>query len=1034
MFDIFYTGATAPNLFPYEKPAVDLADAKQQSRTEFLWLVDGSKDMRDFDFDWTPVPWEAHHTHIFPQRSQFEEFDIVFAPAANIPQIDHYHSRKFLPRKTRAENWVVLKHEAEWQVDPLWAPNPYEEPYIYVFGNQWYTAIEMPTVEYRVPGATEYKYVDEVVAVTQLNPANWHVLKHEAKWRIDPLWAPNPFEPPYVYVFGNQWYTAIEMPTLEYRVPGATEYKYVDDVIATTSVDKKNWNILKHEAEWEVDPQWAPNPFEPPYIYVFGNQWYSAIEMPTLEYAVPGATEYKYVDDIVAKATVDKTLFTVLFRGTDISQLAEWAPNPFEPPYIYVFGNQWYPASEMPTVEYTVPGATERKYVDDVVAMLPQNRTNWTVPEEVNPAQVDFSWVPHPKEEEPYIYHFGSEFQVSTGLLYTVLDAETIKFVESIPLLDTTAIKKATKTVDMFFVDMNNKMSATRFALLQSRYPNIQKIRYMNGWIETIKRCVTRSETQKFWVISSENVYDDFNFEWHAQPWQTFMTHIFASQWQKWSDTFLINKSAFTQYSKWAKTIEEFPNLNFVKDQPVYRPDDVYDIYFVDHLNTGSTAVLDKMKKRYPDVKVARFADSYLATLRRVMTTATTDYIWVTNSICDYSKFDFTWQPEPWQAKMLHVFQSDEQKFGDTFYIHVPTFKEQMDTIELLDWFTTVNYCTDQIVPRLPMDEVVYTSDSLVDAVKAHDFNGPFTIFRHHSIANTAKFSPSVWRKKDRVLHTFSQSGSLTVVPRDAKQFIDTQMYDYPYILPHKEQFIRDSALDIVYISNGEPDAERWYKHLVQFVQGRKIHWINGINGRDKAIKAAANASNTPWFYAVFAKLEVNPEFNWDWQPDYLQEPKHYIFHAYNPVTGLEYGHMATVAYNKQLVLDTNEYGLDFTMSKMNEVVPIMSGTAHYNVTPLVTWRTAFRECIKLLSATDDVSAKRLLQWSTIAKGKNAEWSIKGAQDAAEYYEQVKGAMPELMKSFSWQWLDAYFEGKYVPTQHNVQVHCLATTVEHTLV
>ena len=75
----------------------------------------------------------------------------------------------------------------------------------------------------------------------------------------------------------------------------------------------------------------------------------------------------------------------------------------------------------------------------------------------------------------------------------------------------------------------------------------------------------------------------------------------------------------------------------------------------------------------------ARYVDNYIDTLKRIVSSATTDSIWVTNSICDYSRFDFTWQPEPWQAKMLHLCRSNDQKFEDTFYIHVPTFKGQMD-------------------------------------------------------------------------------------------------------------------------------------------------------------------------------------------------------------------------------------------------------------------------------------------------------------------------------------------------------------------
>jgi hypothetical protein len=56
-----------------------------------------------------------------------------------------------------------------------------------------------------------------------------------------------------------------------------------------------------------------------------------------------------------------------------------------------------------------------------------------------------------------------------------------------------------------------------------------------------------------------------------------------------------------------------------------------------------------------------------------------------------------------------------------------------------------------------------------------------------------------------------------------------------------------------------------------------------GVTGRVAAYHAAAEMSTTPWFFAVFAKLEVNPIFDWSWQPDRLQEPKHYIFHALNP-------------------------------------------------------------------------------------------------------------------------------------------------------
>lgn len=739
MFDVFYFNAK-PDLFPHEKHAATIADARAQSRTKFFWYINGNCDYTDFDFTWAPPKWEEHQTHNFKMYSQWEEFCIVFAPTADLPLVDHWYDRQFLQR---------------------------------------------------------------------------------------------------------------------------------------------------------------------------------------------------------------------------------------------------YPSTAC-----------------------------WSVPEEVEAASIDFTWAP-PAEDPPFIYHFGTDFQDSVDLTYTVPGATQIKFAGDIPTIDPTL--HATKVVSMFFVDMNNKSANARYASLQARYPDIQKIRYMNGWVETIKRAAARSTTAKFWVISSENVYDDFNFEWHAQPWQNFMTHVFASQWQKWSDTFLINKREFERHSKWAKSLEEFPNLNFVNDQHVYRPDDIYDIYYVDHFNPGAVDNLARIKQRYPDIKTARYVDNYLDTLKRILTTAETDYIWVANSVCDYSKFDFTWQPEPWQAKMLHVFPTLDQKFGDTFYIHVPSLKEQVDKLELLEWFDTVNYCNDQTVPLLPIDVVTYETDSVVDAIKAHTFVGPFAFFKHSSIsAKIPAFSPSLWRKKDRVVHVFSKSGSMIAVPRDAKTVIDRQVYDYPYIMPHSAQFVQDKPLDIVYISNGEPDAERWYEHLVACAPRRTVRRVSNVNGRSAAYKAAAAASHTPWFFAVFAKLEVNPEFNWDWQPDYMQAPKHYIFNAKNPVNGLVYGHQAMIAYNQLLTLQTNEHGLDFTLSAEHEVVDLLSGTAHYNQDPWTTWRTAFREAIKLRENFGDYdSEERLHVWQTVAEGENAQWSILGANDAVEYYDSVKGNYLELMKTYEWDFLREYFSKRY---------------------
>ena len=210
-----------------------------------------------------------------------------------------------------------------------------------------------------------------------------------------------------------------------------------------------------------------------------------------------------------------------------------------------------------------------------------------------------------------------------------------------------------------------------------------------------------------------------------------------------------------------------------------------------------------------------------------------------------------------------------------------------------------------------------------------------------------------------------------------------------------------------------ESGADHNYNHLkwaAERANNIKIHRSTGVNGRVAAYRTAAELSTTPWFFAVFAKLFVSENFDWTWQPDRLQEPKHYIFHAVNPVNGLVYGHQAMIAYNKQLVLENTAIGLDFTLDQAHEVVPIVSGTAYYNDTPWMAWRTAFREVVKLKHSLPDVENEyRLKDWLNNAGAlANGEWSVWGAEDAVEYYDAVGGDFAELKKSYDWAWLASY--------------------------
>lgn len=501
----------------------------------------------------------------------------------------------------------------------------------------------------------------------------------------------------------------------------------------------------------------------------------------------------------------------------------------------------------------------------------------------------------------------------------------------------------------------------------------------------SIEHAQQLSTTRYFWWINYLTDYADHDFLWEPVPWEATQTHVWPSQHQENGGTYLVPKSG----------ISEINRKHCVMPRKLSVPR-----IGIDH-GTGIEPACQM---------TTRYISDYLGTMRRILSKVEDEYVWVISSECDYTNFDWTWHPSEWQQDMLHVFASGTQKFGDTFYVHVPSFLEKSKDIKLLEWFDTIHFVEDVSVPRKPMPVVEHAYDTQVDAIRAHDFQTPLVMFSTGGIA-TSEPTVCLWREKTKTVVPLTAGASVVIVPREAKNHISKQVYDYPYI---DKTFVRGTSpdMDIVFIDNGEPNADSNYEHLVTVASlswRNKIHRSSGVTGRVAAYHAAARLSTTPWFFAVFAKLRVNEKFDWSWQPDRMQEPKHYIFHAYNPINGLTYGHQAMIAYNKKLVLDNAGVGLDFTLDSAHEVVPVVSGTAEYAHTPWMAWRTAFRECIKLRGQTDVESQYRLDKWLTVAMGQaNGQWSIYGAQDAVEYYESVDGAAEELKKSYDWSWLASF--------------------------
>ena len=171
MFDIFYSGKK-PGLFAHECEADSIEHAQQLSRTRFFWFVNYLSDYTGFDFLWEPVPWQAQQRHAWLDQYQFDS-GVYLVPKKGYAETN-YHAEPRVHRLPDIDYWHIPKWIDPASIDFRWAPDPTDPPYIYEFPVEWdWDRVGGP--EYRIPGATDRKYIDTFVTRTQSDRDMWKV-------------------------------------------------------------------------------------------------------------------------------------------------------------------------------------------------------------------------------------------------------------------------------------------------------------------------------------------------------------------------------------------------------------------------------------------------------------------------------------------------------------------------------------------------------------------------------------------------------------------------------------------------------------------------------------------------------------------------------------------------------------------------------------------------------------------------------------------------------------------------------------------
>lgn len=409
----------------------------------------------------------------------------------------------------------------------------------------------------------------------------------------------------------------------------------------------------------------------------------------------------------------------------------------------------------------------------------------------------------------------------------------------------------------------------------------------------------------------------------------------------------------------------------------------------------------------FANTRVVPFVDSYFTVLKSVIDDIETEYFWFFANFVNLNDIDLDYIPEQHERDQIHVWYTTHpkgglNKEGNVMLIPTKKFKEQLNNIKFLRDYEDINYHPHSTLYQHPIPKTTF---KLSDPMKTYyeiETLYSWMILKDLENKDLPDFYPSFW--EDIKLYSWGQTKDIMLVP--GKRAIK-QLYDIDRSV-HFDLDYGIRPMDIVFLSYDEPSAEKYWQLLKEkFPRAKRI---KGVKGRTQAYHAAAALSETDYFFAVFPTIRLDEDFDFSFQPDRMKNAGHYIFHAKNPVNGLEYGHRAIILYNKHLCLSTIHPRLDFTLSQPHTVVPKLCGISYFNQTPEMSWRVAFREVLKLCEMKPTVESQfRLKKWCELGEGQYALLVQRGALDAVEYYKKHKDDKKALMLSYELDWLKEKF-------------------------
>ena len=1001
-YDVFYVDEDEFTADAYSEYA-------DRSKTDWFWVVD-----REFQFNgkllFVPAIHEREFIHVFKLPGHLEErypseytdawdnrcggirlvhkeFDFtkhkyqkdVVPVRYDIFYTDNISDYESHARKSRTKMFWLVDSEHELNDIFKYVPAKYDQKTIQVF---------------KIPNQLEHKYPKSVTNISDNRCGGVKLV-------------------PKLYNTESIKYVATN-PTSDRSYPVVK----VDNVDEYTEVFQDCW-IVDSEYELNQKIEWTPPLFQQNCIHTFhvGDQlrhkypesmgglrwvpvdWNGDIVIHSeMLNAIPEYPLY-YVDDPSINPNKDHSCW-VADSSYRLDESIKWAPDSFDADKVHVFhihnqlankypeemgGLYWYPDSSIEELKiHKDPLVVSAKTfpvrrVNDPSNYIDVTEDCWLVDSDYILEDSDFEFVPWQNDNENEQVHV---YQVRGQLEHKYPD----------------------EMGGIYWVPANHKDSKFN---IHDTTPFGEQLTFPVFESEEQGRKNTTSSW--FWVIDPDvDVIEDFDFDFIPKIWDNGKQHV----WQK------LNPITNKQYDYGGVSL--CPKIPQTKGRPKYIRESC------------------SVQKEYPvytmtaeDVTVG-VSEFY----KKCAEQTDTNMFWVVDYCVELtSDFDFSYYPTQWDIKNVHVWQNEQGEhtdvrlcptklFRDNTYTEKEIVNNSFDNLKLMPKQASTTpewnvYTFNNTIPFKEQLNKFATADS-----KAYFWTVDSNVHTYDNWDN--KFKPAVenadklhvWQKLNPRSGKVHAYGGVRLWPNplldvfkasyssDDVRFSKTSKGKLHYV---KDALSVSKQYDIVFLSYNETGAQTAYKRLTARFDAT---WVKDIKGIFNAHKEAANSVNSDMFWVVDADADITEDFDFSYIPDVYDEEVVHVWASSNPVTGEEYGYGGVKLFNTEQVREATSWGLDFTtgLSKRFKSMPEISCVTRFNTDAYSTWRSAFRECVKLTLSNDPDSDKRLEAWLHPVPNADFRHDAKlGAEQGKAFALANKDNLEQLNNINDYDWLNEQY-------------------------